>query len=120
MLKNHPVLRWGVLSLFLSGAISVCVPALGQAPPAAAPPQGTVSDTLKAAVDAFNQGDFQTAATSLEAVLQNAVTEGATVTSVNIMVFDYYIAKEGVVNRARRQSTRPTTPTLSCRPSTRA
>jgi len=32
-----------------------------------------------------------------EAVLQNAVTESATVTSVNIMVFDYYIAKEGVV-----------------------
>ena len=32
-----------------------------------------------------------------EAVLQNAVTEGATVSSVNIMVFDYYIAKEGVV-----------------------
>jgi hypothetical protein len=32
-----------------------------------------------------------------EAVLQNAVTEGATVTSVDIMVFDYYIAKEGVV-----------------------
>src|SRR5215475_4189564 len=32
-----------------------------------------------------------------EAVLQNAVTAGATVTSVNIMVFDYYIAKEGVV-----------------------
>ena len=32
-----------------------------------------------------------------EAVLQNAVTEGATVNSVNIMVFDYYIAKEGVV-----------------------
>jgi hypothetical protein len=32
-----------------------------------------------------------------EAVLQNAVAEGATVTSVNIMVFDYYIAKEGVV-----------------------
>jgi len=32
-----------------------------------------------------------------EAVLQNAVTNGATVTSVNIMVFDYYIAKEGVV-----------------------
>ena len=32
-----------------------------------------------------------------EAVLQNAVTEGATVTSVNIMVFDYYIAHEGVV-----------------------
>src|SRR5215467_2298430 len=32
-----------------------------------------------------------------EAVLQNAATEGATVTSVNIMVFDYYIAKEGVV-----------------------
>ena len=32
-----------------------------------------------------------------EAVLQDAVTEGATVTSVNIMVFDYYIAKEGVV-----------------------
>ena len=32
-----------------------------------------------------------------EAVLQNAVTEHATVTSVNIMVFDYYIAKEGVV-----------------------
>ena len=33
-----------------------------------------------------------------EAVLQNAVTNGATVTSVNIMVFDYYIAGEGVVN----------------------
>lgn len=32
-----------------------------------------------------------------EAVLQNAVTEGAAVTSVNIMVFDYYIAHEGVV-----------------------
>ena len=32
-----------------------------------------------------------------KAVLQDAVTEGATVTSVNIMVFDYYIAKEGVV-----------------------
>jgi hypothetical protein len=32
-----------------------------------------------------------------ESVLQNAVAEGATVTSVNIMVFDYYIAKEGVV-----------------------
>src|SRR5579863_10688585 len=35
--------------------------------------------------------------TNGEAVLQNAVTEGATVTSVNIMVFDYYIAHEGVV-----------------------
>jgi hypothetical protein len=33
-----------------------------------------------------------------EAVLQNAVTNGATVTSVDIMVFDYYIAGEGVVN----------------------
>jgi hypothetical protein len=33
-----------------------------------------------------------------EAVLQNAVTNGVTVTSVNIMVFDYYIAGEGVVN----------------------
>jgi hypothetical protein len=33
-----------------------------------------------------------------EAVLQSAVANGATVTSVNIMVFDYYIAKEGVVN----------------------
>ncbi len=33
-----------------------------------------------------------------EAVLSNAVTDGATVTSVNIMVFDYYIAGEGVVN----------------------
>jgi hypothetical protein len=32
-----------------------------------------------------------------EAVLQNAVADGATVTSVNIMVFDYYIAGEGVV-----------------------
>ncbi|HLX49698.1 MAG TPA: chitinase [Streptosporangiaceae bacterium] len=32
-----------------------------------------------------------------ESVLQNAVTEGATVSSVNIMVFDYYIAQEGVV-----------------------
>jgi hypothetical protein len=32
-----------------------------------------------------------------EAVLQNAVTERATVNSVNIMVFDYYIAHEGVV-----------------------
>ena len=33
-----------------------------------------------------------------EAVLQNAVTDHATVTSVNIMVFDYYIAGEGTVN----------------------
>jgi hypothetical protein len=33
-----------------------------------------------------------------EAVLQNAVADGATVTSVNIMVFDYYIAGEGTVN----------------------
>ena len=33
-----------------------------------------------------------------EAVLQNAVADGVTVNSVNIMVFDYYIAKEGVVN----------------------
>lgn len=33
-----------------------------------------------------------------EAVLQNAVANGATVNSVNIMVFDYYIAGEGVVN----------------------
>jgi hypothetical protein len=32
-----------------------------------------------------------------EAVLQSAVANGAAVTSVNIMVFDYYIAKEGVV-----------------------
>jgi hypothetical protein len=32
-----------------------------------------------------------------EAVLQGAVANRATVTSVNIMVFDYYIAKEGVV-----------------------
>jgi Glycosyl hydrolases family 18 len=32
-----------------------------------------------------------------EAVLQNAVSNGVTVSSVNIMVFDYYIAKEGVV-----------------------
>jgi hypothetical protein len=31
-------------------------------------------------------------------VLQNAVTNGATVNSVNIMVFDYYIAGEGTVN----------------------
>jgi hypothetical protein len=30
-------------------------------------------------------------------VLQSAVANNATVTSVNIMVFDYYIAKEGVV-----------------------
>ena len=30
-------------------------------------------------------------------MLQSAVTNGATVTSVNIMVFDYYIAGEGVV-----------------------
>jgi hypothetical protein len=33
-----------------------------------------------------------------EAVLQSAVANGATVASVNIMVFDYYIAKEGTVN----------------------
>jgi hypothetical protein len=32
-----------------------------------------------------------------EAVLQSAATNGATVTSVDIMVFDYYIAGEGVV-----------------------
>jgi len=33
-----------------------------------------------------------------EAVLSNAVANSATVTSVDIMVFDYYIAGEGVVN----------------------
>jgi hypothetical protein len=33
-----------------------------------------------------------------ESVLQNAVANGVTVNSVNIMVFDYYIAGEGVVN----------------------
>jgi hypothetical protein len=33
-----------------------------------------------------------------EAVLQNAVANGVVPTSVNIMVFDYYIAKEGIVN----------------------
>jgi hypothetical protein len=33
-----------------------------------------------------------------EAVLQSAVANGAAVTSVNIMVFDYYIAGEGTVN----------------------
>ena len=33
-----------------------------------------------------------------EAVLQSAVANHATVTSVDIMVFDYYIAGEGVVN----------------------
>jgi hypothetical protein len=33
-----------------------------------------------------------------EAVLQSAVTNHVTVTSVDIMVFDYYIAGEGVVN----------------------
>jgi hypothetical protein len=32
-----------------------------------------------------------------EAVLQNAVTHGVKVNTVNIMVFDYYIAKEGTV-----------------------
>ena len=31
-------------------------------------------------------------------VIQSAAANNATVTSVNIMVFDYYIAKEGVVN----------------------
>jgi hypothetical protein len=33
-----------------------------------------------------------------EAVLQNAAANGVTVNSVNIMVFDYYIAGEGTVN----------------------
>jgi hypothetical protein len=33
-----------------------------------------------------------------EAVLQSAVANGAAVTSINIMVFDYYIAGEGTVN----------------------
>src|SRR5262249_38337283 len=33
-----------------------------------------------------------------KAVLQSAVTNGAAVASVNIMVFDYYIHNEGVVN----------------------
>ncbi|HEX6508378.1 MAG TPA: chitinase [Chloroflexota bacterium] len=32
------------------------------------------------------------------AVLQNAVADGAVVTSVNIMVFDYYQSREGTVN----------------------
>ena len=36
-----------------------------------------------------------------EAVLQNAVTDHATVTSVDIMVFDYYIAGEGTVNMSQ-------------------
>jgi hypothetical protein len=36
-----------------------------------------------------------------EAVLQSAVTNKAAVTSVDIMVFDYYIAKEGVVNMGK-------------------
>ena len=36
-----------------------------------------------------------------EAVLQNAVSDGAAVTSVDIMVFDYYIAGEGTVNMAQ-------------------
>ena len=33
-----------------------------------------------------------------EAVLQNAAADGVAVNSVNLMVFDYYIAGEGVVN----------------------
>ena len=33
-----------------------------------------------------------------EAVLKSAVTNGAAVTSVNVMAFDYYISGEGVVN----------------------
>ncbi|HLX47395.1 MAG TPA: chitinase [Streptosporangiaceae bacterium] len=36
--------------------------------------------------------------TNGEAVLQNAVANAVTVSSVNIMVFDYYISGEGVVN----------------------
>ncbi len=39
-----------------------------------------------------------------ESVLQSAVADGATVTSVNIMVFDYYIAGEGVVNMGQAAS----------------
>ena len=54
-----------------------------------------------------------------EAVLQNAVAEGATVTSVNIMVFDYYIAKEGIVNMGPAARTRPRIPTPSSPPSSR-
>ena len=33
-----------------------------------------------------------------QAVLRNAVADGASVSSVNVMVFDYYIAGEGTVN----------------------
>jgi hypothetical protein len=36
--------------------------------------------------------------TNGEAVLRNAVADGASVTSVDVMVFDYYIAGEGTVN----------------------
>jgi hypothetical protein len=36
-----------------------------------------------------------------EAVLQNAVADGATVNSVNIMVFDYYQRKAGTVNMGK-------------------
>ena len=48
-----------------------------------------------------------------EAVLQSAVANGATVTSVNIMVFDYYIADEGVVEMGQAAKTRRPTPTPS-------
>ena len=51
---------------------------------------------------------------------EHAAANGASVTSVNIMVFDYYIAKEGVVRWTRRRKTRPLTPTPSWNPSSRA
>ena len=54
-----------------------------------------------------------------ESVLQNAVANGVTVNSVNIMVFDYYIAGEGVVNMGQAAITRQTTAILSSSPSSR-
>ena len=43
-----------------------------------------------------------------EAVLQNAISNSATVSSVNIMVFDYYIAGEGTVNMGQAAITAAT------------
>ncbi len=93
MLRSHPVTRWGALflSLWLGSAAA---PAFGKAAakiksapaqaepsaapePAVAPMQGTIAETLKAAYDAFNQGDYLNAASALETVVGNAQDSAA-------------------------------------------
>jgi len=80
MWKKYPVWRPGVPFLYLFGGLCFCIAAFGQAtPPASSAPaaQGSVNDILKGAFESFNNGDFQTAATALETVLQEATDSPA-------------------------------------------